>query len=53
MAIQASEGGSRESAGTNPGKQACETERAYGLHVKECINEWGGPLQRVPRLRGG
>jgi len=44
-------GGNRESLGANPGRQACETERAYGVHVKECINEC--PLQRVPRLRGG
>ncbi len=42
-----------ESAGTNPGRHACEAESAYGLHVKECINEWNGPLQRVPKLRGG
>lgn len=42
-----------ESAGTNPGRHACEAESAYGIHVKECINEWNGPLQRVPKLRGG
>lgn len=42
-----------ESAGMNPGRHACEAESTYGLHVKECINEWDGPLQRVPKLRGG
>ncbi len=31
----------------------CEAESTYVLHVKECINEWDGPLQRVPKLRGG
>lgn len=45
-------GGNWESAGTNLGRQACETEkRAYGLHIKERINEWLYLLQRVPRLR--